>query len=46
MQELIKQNGAVDDTIGYLGRSGKTDWHAVPSTRGTRSKVPARASIL
>src|SRR5215216_3885367 len=39
MTELIKQNGAVNQTVEYLGRSdGK--WIAVPATIGSQIKGP------
>ena len=41
--ELIKQNGAVDDTVAYLGRADNR-WIAVPATTGSQIKGPARAS--
>ena len=44
MEPLIKQNGAVNDTVTYLGRP-KRQWLAVPATIGSQIKGPARASI-
>jgi ABC-type glycerol-3-phosphate transport system substrate-binding protein len=39
MDELIKQNGAVNDTVSYLGKAdGK--WLAVPATVGSQIKGP------
>src|ERR1041385_4027327 len=39
MEPLIKQNGAVNDTVTYLGKaSGK--WLAVPATIGSQIKGP------
>src|ERR1700730_14323145 len=39
MDELIKQNGAVNDTVTYLGNlNGK--WLAVPATVGSQIKGP------
>src|SRR5437764_1135905 len=39
MDELIKQNGAVNETVTYLGKSdGK--WLAVPATVGSQIKGP------
>ena len=39
MDELIKQNGAVNDTVTYLGKhDGK--WLAVPATVGSQIKGP------
>src|SRR5262245_714814 len=39
MEPLIKQNGAVNDTVTYLGRAdGK--WLAVPATIGSQIKGP------
>ena len=37
--ELIKQNGAVDDTVTYLGRA-ENHWLAVPATPGSQIKGP------
>ena len=37
--ELIKQNGAVDDTTTYLGRA-TSHWIAVPATTGSQIKGP------
>src|SRR4051794_19815003 len=37
--ELIKQNGAVDDTTTYLGRAA-SHWIAVPATTGSQIKGP------
>ena len=43
MEPLIKQNGAVNDTVDYLGKAdGK--WLAVPATSASRSRARARAS--
>lgn len=39
MQELIKQNGAVNDTVQYLARSDDR-WIAVPATVGSQIKGP------
>src|SRR3954454_24315951 len=39
MDELIKQNGAVNDTVTYLGKSGGK-WLAVPATVGSQIKGP------
>jgi ABC-type glycerol-3-phosphate transport system substrate-binding protein len=39
MEPLIKQNGAVNDTVKYLGRVGGR-WIAVPATIGSQIKGP------
>jgi ABC-type glycerol-3-phosphate transport system substrate-binding protein len=39
MAQLIKQNGAVNDTVEYLGRV-KGHWVAVPATIGSQIKGP------
>ena len=39
MDALIKQNGAVNQTVEYLGRSGG-QWVAVPATTGSQIKGP------
>lgn len=39
MTELVKQNGAVNGTVEYLGKS-KDTWLAVPSTVGSQIKGP------
>ena len=39
MEPLIKQNGAVNDTVTYLGKSGDK-WLAVPATIGSQIKGP------
>jgi ABC-type glycerol-3-phosphate transport system substrate-binding protein len=39
MEQLIKQNGAVNGTVEYLGRS-KGKWLAVPATIGSQIKGP------
>ena len=39
MEPLIKQNGAVNGTVEYLGRS-KGKWLAVPATIGSQIKGP------
>jgi len=39
MEPLIKQNGAVNDTVTYLGKSGNK-WLGVPSTIGSQIKGP------
>src|SRR5437868_6887530 len=39
MEPLIKQNGEVNDTVKYLGRSGGK-WLAVPATPGSQIKGP------
>jgi ABC-type glycerol-3-phosphate transport system substrate-binding protein len=39
MAQLIKQNGAVNDTVKYLGRV-KGRWIAVPATIGSQMKGP------
>jgi ABC-type glycerol-3-phosphate transport system substrate-binding protein len=39
MDELIKQNGAVNDTVTYLGKAGDK-WLAVPATVGSQIKGP------
>jgi ABC-type glycerol-3-phosphate transport system substrate-binding protein len=39
MEALIKQNGAVNDTVKYLGRSDNR-WIAVPATIGSQIKGP------
>src|SRR5581483_1131748 len=39
MGELIKQNGPVNETVVYLGRS-KDHWLAVPATIGSQIKGP------
>ena len=44
MDELIKQNGAVNDTVEYLGKSGGK-WLGVPATSAARSRGRAPASI-
>jgi ABC-type glycerol-3-phosphate transport system substrate-binding protein len=46
MDELIKQNGDVNDTVKYLGRSGDK-WLAVPATIGSQIKGPcSRIDLL
>jgi ABC-type glycerol-3-phosphate transport system substrate-binding protein len=39
MTELVKQNGAVNGTVEYLGKA-KDKWLAVPSTVGSQIKGP------
>ena len=39
MDELIKQNGAVNETVTYLGKSGGK-WLGVPATVGSQIKGP------
>jgi len=39
MKPLIEQNGAVNKTVEYLGRSGN-NWIAVPATIGSQIKGP------
>ena len=39
MEALIKQNGAVNDTVKYLGRANNR-WLAVPATIGSQIKGP------
>ena len=39
VSELIKQNGAIDDTVTFLGRADKR-WVAVPATTGSQIKGP------
>jgi ABC-type glycerol-3-phosphate transport system substrate-binding protein len=39
MEPLIKQNGAVNQTVEYLGRAGG-QWLAVPATTGSQIKGP------
>ncbi|MBV8838491.1 MAG: extracellular solute-binding protein [Alphaproteobacteria bacterium] len=39
MEPLIKQNGAVNDTVTYLGRQNG-NWLAVPATVGSQIKGP------
>jgi len=39
MEPLIKQNGAVNDTVTYLGKSGG-NWIGVPATIGSQIKGP------
>ena len=39
MEALIKQNGAVNQTVEYLGKSGGR-WLAVPATTGSQIKGP------
>jgi ABC-type glycerol-3-phosphate transport system substrate-binding protein len=39
MEELIKQNGAVNETVTYLGKAGGK-WLAVPATVGSQIKGP------
>ena len=39
MEPLIKQNGAVNDTVTYLGRA-QNHWLAVPATIGSQIKGP------
>src|SRR5438034_10075331 len=46
MEQLVKQNGAVNGTVEYLGRS-EGHWLAVPATIGSQIKVPcARSDLL
>lgn len=46
MTELIKQNGKVNGTVEYLGRSGGK-WIAVPATAGSQIKGPcSRIDLL
>ncbi|MGE0715978.1 MAG: ABC transporter substrate-binding protein [Alphaproteobacteria bacterium] len=46
MTELIKQNGKVNNTVEYLGRSGGK-WIAVPATAGSQIKGPcSRIDLL
>jgi ABC-type glycerol-3-phosphate transport system substrate-binding protein len=46
MVELIKQNGAVNDTVNYLGRADG-HWLAVPATVGSQIKGPcSRIDLL
>ena len=45
MEPLIKQNGAVNDTVTYLGRA-QNHWLAVPATIGSQIRDLARALIL
>jgi len=42
MDELIKQNGAVNDTVTYLGKSDGA-WLGVPATVGSQIKGPCLA---
>jgi ABC-type glycerol-3-phosphate transport system substrate-binding protein len=39
MEPLIKQNGAVNDTVTYLGRAGG-HWLGIPATIGSQMKGP------
>src|SRR5438067_7037300 len=39
MEPLIKQNGAVNDTVTYLGKANNK-WLAVPATIGSQIKGP------
>jgi ABC-type glycerol-3-phosphate transport system substrate-binding protein len=39
MDELIKQNGAINETVTYLGKAGGK-WLAVPATVGSQIKGP------
>ena len=39
MAELIKQNGAVDESVTFLGRA-ENQWVAVPATTGSQIKGP------
>ena len=39
MTELIKQNGAVNDTVSYLGQA-QNRWLAVPATIGSQIQAP------
>jgi ABC-type glycerol-3-phosphate transport system substrate-binding protein len=39
MEPLIKQNGAVNDTVQYLGKAGNK-WLGVPATIGSQIKGP------
>src|SRR3984885_6948499 len=39
VEPLIKQNGAVNGTVQYLGKAGDK-WLGVPSTRGSQIKGP------
>jgi ABC-type glycerol-3-phosphate transport system substrate-binding protein len=39
MAELIRQNGAVNETVTYLGRA-QNRWQAVPATCGSQIKGP------
>ncbi len=46
MDELIKQNGAVNDTVTYLGKSDGA-WLGVPATVGSQIKGPcSRIDLL
>src|SRR5262249_54433470 len=46
MAELIKSNGAVNQTVEYLGKSGGK-WIAVPATVGSQMKPPdARIDLM
>ncbi len=46
MEPLIKQNGAVNDTVKYLGRANN-QWIAVPATIGSQIKGPcSRIDLL
>ena len=46
MEPLIKQNGAVNDTVKYLGRANDR-WLAVPATIGSQIKGPcSRIDLL
>ena len=43
MEPLIEQNGEVNGTVKYLGKSGDK-WLGVPACVGSQIKGPARAS--
>jgi len=46
MESLIKQNGAVNQTVEYLGKSGGR-WVAIPATPGSQIKGPcSRIDLL
>ena len=46
MEPLIKQNGAVNATVEYLGKQG-SKWLAVPATAGSQMKGPcSRIDLL
>src|ERR1700675_3085905 len=46
MEQLIKQNGAVNGTVEYLGKAGG-HWLAVPATIGSQIKGPcSRIDLL
>jgi ABC-type glycerol-3-phosphate transport system substrate-binding protein len=43
MEPLIKQNGAVNGTVQYLGKAGDK-WPGIPATIGSQIKGPCSAS--